>query len=304
MRKHVPKTASFVPLSGFDAELQSALAPAVLREAAALFIPLDDGTLRKWVGNFVQKSRDDLRALYDRYQLSPVKILAAVVMVKTWSLTKEELLRDGWLDPKAPPEVRRSIEEGAGDFSFPKLRSYKQREKDARLLEAAAKCLEEWNPVLRSLEQRELFIDLAGPLRKAPASFDDSVNLAIKAGGLVSNAYPGPIMLREFANRLRALGPSKRHRPKNPQLEIYAKYLASFLAHETGFPCYGYLGEFLRTAFPKEWNPAGDIREAAKKLVKSKAFPVPIYLGNYSPTVARTSGKESKKQRATRPFIR
>jgi hypothetical protein len=47
--------------------------------------------------------------------------------------------------------------------------------------------------------------------------------------------------------------------------------LTSFFKETTGNPLYKYAGQLVKTSFPEEWNPAGDIREAAKKLLKSRA---------------------------------
>src|SRR5262249_35392228 len=139
MRKHSPKRESFIPPreDQFAAELRAALKPGELTAVALNHGPVNGDKLLSWVGSFVHKTQDDLKTLYDRYELSPFKVLAAVTMVKTWSLTKEDYLSGDWLDPGAPPSTRTLIEERVTDFSFPKLRSFKQRDRDARLLEKA-----------------------------------------------------------------------------------------------------------------------------------------------------------------------
>jgi len=121
MTKHSKKRRTFVPLKkNFEAQLRYALKPGMLQgQLAALnSIPVNEKKLLDWVRSFIQKTRGDLKALYDRYPpLFPRKVLTAVVTIKVWSLTKTDYLSDGWLDPRAPQAIRRLIKESRRFFN-------------------------------------------------------------------------------------------------------------------------------------------------------------------------------------------
>src|SRR5262245_11804820 len=291
MTKHSKKRRSFVPPEDhFDAELQFALKPGVLKEVAHSFTPVNEERLLGWVRSFVLKTRADLKTLYVRHRLSPVEVLTTVVMGKTWSLRNADYL-NGWLDPGVPETTKRLIEDRVIDYSsFPKLRSFGKRDRDARLLEKAARCLDEWKPILLGMEQMDRSI-AARARTRPPASFDEVLRFAKEADSYSSASalYPSSDSLRDIARRLRAIGPSKRHRPKKPDLIHFARYLAFIFRRATGDPLYEYVGRLLHAALPESWNPAGDLGEAAKKLVKSKGgFPLPIGFGSTDP--AREGG--------------
>ena len=121
------------------------------------------------------------------------------------------------------------------------------------------------------LEQMDRSITARARTRP-PASFDEVLRFAKGANSYYSASalYPSSDSLRDIARRLRAIGPSKHHRPKNPDLIMFARYLAFIFRRATGHPLYEYVGRLLHAALPESWNPAGNLREAAKKLVKSK----------------------------------
>lgn len=123
----------------------------------------------------------------------------------------------------------------------PKFRQFALRKKDAVALERAAEVLRQWWSYLTFDTH---FISL-----------DD---------------YPNADNLRSIARILRDLGPSKTHRPKETDLRVCAQRLAMEFGSHTSWrrPLYEHIGRLLRTAFPDQWNPAGDLKEAAKKLVK------------------------------------
>jgi PAS domain-containing protein len=122
-----------------------------------------------------------------------------------------------------------------------KLRSFEHRERDAKSLEKAILVLDQWRSYLIQ-----------------------------ETNAIEWNHYPEIATLELVAKVLRDLGPSQKHRATEVRLRCCAQWLAEIMKHHARWdhPLYEHIGYLVKAAFPKDWNPAGDIREAAKKLVK------------------------------------
>jgi hypothetical protein len=250
----------------FKQELDRCLSACAVQPQTFAWNPdvlLNPSKLHDWASSFIKKTDSTLRTLYARYQISPFDTLCRIIQLKVMSLSGKEYLEGGWLSPDASAHVRRELEETAAEFTTAKLKSEKKRETDARRLEIAAALLKEWRPVLKQRFQSNYLISNAA---KAPN--EDIRKLAAESHqGEVG--YPDPDQLLAVAMCLRKLGPSEKHRPEESQLKIYGFILAEFFKKRTGNPLYERVGILLKAAFPEKWNPASDLREAARKLVKS-----------------------------------
>lgn len=136
----------------------------------------------------------------------------------------------------------------AADWGFDnevwkKLRRSQVRHRDAKILEKAAEIVWQYEPFLPPL-QTESPHDKEG-------------------------VYPSRGALEWVAKKIRELFPSQRYRPKDLELILFARELAWHFFGLTQRPLYEYVGRVLLAAFPEKWKPAGDVREAAKKLVKA-----------------------------------
>jgi hypothetical protein len=122
-----------------------------------------------------------------------------------------------------------------------KLRSEPLREKDARTLDKAVSILDEWWSYLTQ-ETHALELD----------------------------EYPNMEHLKQVAQTIRGLGPSQKHRATEVRLRCCAQRLAEEFQRHTGWknPLYEHIGMLVKSAFPKDWGAAGDLKEAAKKMVK------------------------------------
>lgn len=180
-------------------------------EFAAPYAPEDAKQLLKWREELAEKTCDILKKLYFRHGVLPAPILSAL----------EDLAVADWLFD----------EEG-----WKKLRSSKGREKDAQILEEAAKIIEPYGPFL-------------------PDCPSDC-------------SYPDGDGLRWAAEKIRELFPSQRHRPKELKLVVFARELGWYFWRLTKNPLYKYVGELLSALFPR-WSSVWDIRETTKKLVKA-----------------------------------
>jgi PAS domain-containing protein len=122
-----------------------------------------------------------------------------------------------------------------------KLRNAPLREKDATSLEKAALILEQWRSYL--IQQTH---------------------------ALEWDEYPEIAQLNLVAQALREFGPSQRHRATEVRLRCCAQRLAEEFQHHTGWKkaLYEHIGVLMKSAFPKDWGAAGDLKEAAKKMVK------------------------------------
>jgi PAS domain-containing protein len=111
----------------------------------------------------------------------------------------------------------------------------------------------------------------AKTLEKAVSILDQWRDYLIQETNAVEwDQYPELAKLEIVAKVLRDLGPSQKHRATEVRLRCCAQWLAETIKHHAGWdhPLYEHIGYLVRAAFPKDWNPAGEIREAAKKLVR------------------------------------
>jgi len=213
------------------------------------------------------KSVIPLKIIYRKYRINPHKILNHLGIHKIRTLSKDQFLSGDWVQ-----RWDGSVLSVTGSLSIEefkaKIRSLRLREKDALVLGKAADIAAQW----------KRYLD--GPLYFHPAAGDP---------------YPSPASLKKLAKIIKETGPAKSHRPEEVELKVCAQGLASLFKETTGLPLYGYVGDLIRCAFPERWNPAGDLREAAKKLVKGGKENYWDYFGPpYSQDLMRSLKKESK----------
>ena len=235
MRKRRQEDGSFVPpREEFDAALRSwrkdNLGRAILREAEKGSIAIAairrEPSFEAWLDRLPEALGKILDALYARYQILPGDVLNIVVLYEVLS--------------RFYPQEEKAA-----------LRSLKEREKEARILDTAAAILEKWRFLrFHALDNIVLWSSAYTEAYTEDADLADRV--------------------RERAKALRQLGPSAAHRPKEVKLRDCGRALGGLFQARTDWPLHEYVGGILLAAFPGEWNPAGDIREAAKKLIKRK----------------------------------
>ena len=189
-----------------------------------------------WAARTIEQVRWVLRELYDRYDIPPSAVLTLLSYFRMDSLSVEEVRSGKWMQPNLNYFYQWFC---ASEAVAIRLRSRTKIVKDAKALMRAARILEQW----------EL------PVRMRNGAFRD--------------IYPHGFEVREVARTLEHLGTSRAHRPEGRQVKTYAKVLAEFFKLKAKRPLYGYIGRLLRAGFWDKWNPAGDLREAAKKLVKA-----------------------------------
>lgn len=102
--------------------------------------------------------------------------------------------------------------------------------------------------------------------------------------------------LNEVSSYLLSI-PTMRHRPAELKLRRCARELSQFFTKEARRPLYEYVGELVLAAFPGEWNPTGDLRQATVKLVKAKTDYVPR-MGLPLPLPVPKSVKEAWESKA------
>lgn len=189
-----------------------------------------------WAERTLEQVRGLLRKLYAQYDIPPSAVLTLLGYFKIDSLSVDEVRSRKWIQPNYNYlyQLFRGLEVVAI-----KSRSRAKVVRDAKALRDAARILEQW----------EL------PVRMCNDSFQDT--------------YPHGFEVREVARTLDQLARSRAHRPEERQVKTYAKVLAEFFELKAKRPLYGYIGRLLRAGFREKWNPAGDLREAAKKLVKA-----------------------------------
>lgn len=90
----------------------------------------------------------------------------------------------------------------------------------------------------------------------------------------IDPAFEASNYLRLLCNRVREMRPPVTGRPRQIELRTMAAFLAEYFAERSGNPLPEYVGKLIRLAFPEKWNPAGDIKEAAKKLIRWRSPPV------------------------------
>jgi hypothetical protein len=118
------------------------------------------------------------------------------------------------------------------------IRSARLRKKHAKTLKNAAEILKLWQPLIPY----------------ATSSF----------------SYPHSNDVEMVAKTLLQFGAAQAYRPQEVEIKRCAQDLKRLLYNRTKRPLYRYIGELMLIAFPGQWNPAGDVREATKKLVKGR----------------------------------
>lgn len=118
------------------------------------------------------------------------------------------------------------------------IRSEKRRKLHAKALNKAAEILKLWKPI-------------------SPYAFP-------------VYPYPKSTDLQLIAKTLLEMGPAQRHRPKEVEIKTCAYQLSQDFRRKTKNPLPEYVGKLILAAFPGQWNPAGDVKEAAKKLLKER----------------------------------
>jgi hypothetical protein len=122
-----------------------------------------------------------------------------------------------------------------------RVRSARKRKKDAANLNKAAKILRIWQPIHPFIKRIE--------------------------------RYPCADDVASIGKTLLSFGPAQNHRPTKTEIRDCAVKLRSIIQSRARNPLYAYIGELLTAAFPDHWNPAADLREATKKLLKGRKSP-------------------------------
>jgi len=196
-----------------------------------------------WFEKIIEQNRQVLGELFHRYGIQPSLILDTLEVRKRKLLSRDQIesglwLSGLWLDP---PILTARL--GLPGTELSKIRRNKKlREAKAKILERAAAVLRDYPlyfDVLVSAPTDEIIFDL-------------------------------PKYIKAIAARIRQDSSPARHRPKEVAARMVLESLTDIFYGAVNKPLYEYAGVLTKTCFPEEWNPAGDIREAAKKLVKSR----------------------------------
>ena len=171
--------------------------------------------------------------------IPPSAILDTLRLLKCKFLTREQLEAGDWITD-APGWYLTQARIGLPDSESAKIRRNKKlREKAARALEGARRVLLDYPEYL----------------------------LAV---GDMPDPYLLPDRLTSIAKHIRDNGIKAGHRPRAAGASQVISALTILFKEVTGNPLYEHAGRLTKLCFPEEWNPAGDIREAAKKLIKRK----------------------------------
>lgn len=81
-------------------------------------------------------------------------------------------------------------------------------------------------------------------------------------------SYPKAADLETIAGTLLEFGGPQANRPEELELKDCARQLAQLFRRKTSKSLPEYVGRLILASFPDQWNPAGDVKEAAKKLLK------------------------------------
>ena len=79
-----------------------------------------------------------------------------------------------------------------------------------------------------------------------------------------------PEYLNAIAADIRQRTLNENHRPKGKAARRVVQNLTNVFQLAVEKPLYEYAGLLTKSCFPEEWNPAGDVREAAKKLIMQR----------------------------------
>ncbi|MBI4490514.1 MAG: hypothetical protein HY694_15635 [Deltaproteobacteria bacterium] len=190
-----------------------------------------------WANQTISRVREDFLNLYQDYDIPPSAILSLLGYFKIDSLTVEDVKSGQWILPNFSSPLSRWF--FSCEILGTKLRSKRKAQKDVKTLRKAAQIIDQWEYLMRIRTD----------------SFQ--------------NTYPYGFEIREVARNILQLTVTKAHRPEAAKIKRYAKALSDFFEIRANKPLYAYVGRLLKAAFNDMWNPAGDLRDAAKKLVKA-----------------------------------
>ena len=192
-------------------------------------------------------------------------------MIQGWLRDREK--RGFWRDPDFMDWAAQTAE-GAKETLIHLLRKYQIQPFDILENLALYKSEERFHTHLTvrkklcSAPLRELD---AKALDKAVSILDEWWSyLTQETHALELEQYPNMEHIKLVAKNLRELGPSRPHRATEVRLRCCAQRLAEGFQHGTGWKnlLYEHIGVLIKAAFPNDWNPASDIRDAAVKMVK------------------------------------
>jgi len=170
-------------------------------------------------------------------------ILDTLEAEKRHLLSREQLESGLWLKGIGSV-VTMGARLGLPDTGMAKIRRNKKlREEKVKILEKAAAVLNEYPGYFL------VFLDVKKP---------DQIVFGL------------PKYIRAIAACMRQQSRPAKHRPRERAARMVLESLTDTFRLAVERPLYEYAGLLAKTSFPEEWNPAGDIREAAKKLVKSR----------------------------------
>jgi hypothetical protein len=251
MTKLSPKKRTFIPPDGFELvsegdrtdeklenDIRAWLAPRTLAEDryGPEFIA--------WLKEVTDRNREILGQLFYRYGVEPSWILDTLEIQKKDLLSREQLESGLWLKEMSG-FVTRAARFGLPNTELAKIRRNKKlRDQKAKILEKAARVLDDYPNYF------VVFLDVQDP---------DQI------------VFDLPKYIRAIAVDIRQQSRAEKHRPKERAAKTILHSLTLTFQHLVNKPLYEYAGLLTKTSFPEEWNPAGDIREAAKKLIKSRA---------------------------------
>ena len=250
MTKHAQKRGTSIPPDPFELvpegdrtdeklenDIRAWLAPRTLAEGQ------NGPEFIAWLKKVTDQNRQILGQLFHRYGMQPSLILDELEAKKRDLLSREQLESGLWLKGMSSV-VNLAARLGFPDTELSKIRRNKKlREAKAEILEKAAAVLDDY------------------PLY---------VNVFLEAKDYDQIVFDLPKYIRVMAAQMRQESRPAKHRPKESAARMVLESLTDRFCLAVKRPLYEYAGLLTKACFPEEWNPAGDIREAAKKLVKSR----------------------------------
>jgi hypothetical protein len=199
-----------------------------------------------WITKATEQNREIFWELFHRYGIRPALLLETLEANKRMLLSRQQLESGLWLKDW-PHLATMAARLGLPDTAMAKTqRNKKLREKKAKMLDNAAAVLDDY-PFYIPAILNALLLD-----RKEP----DEI------------LFDLPKYIRAIAADMRERGRVEKHRPKEAAARMVLESLTDSFRLAVKRPLYEYAGLLTKACFPEEWNPADDIREAAKKLVK------------------------------------
>jgi hypothetical protein len=254
MTKHAQKRGTSIPPDPFELvpegdrtddklenDIRAWLAPRTLAEGQ------NGPAFIAWLKKVTDQNREILGQLFHRYGIPPCLILDALLLGKSHLLSREQLESGLWIKG-LDRSITRTARILLPDTELAKIRRNKKlREEKAKILDNAAAVLDDYPIYLSAIS-------------------DALVKNGEKPDEI---AFDLPEYIRAIAADMRQQGRVENHRPKESAARMVLESLTDSFRLAVKRPLYEYAGLLTKACFPEEWNPAGDIREAAKKLVKS-----------------------------------